>query len=163
MDRFKFKAKIEIIGVNPFVFLPDKVLHEVFMQAGKNKGKIPVKMKIDGYEFTQTLIKWSGSWRLYLNTPMRKAAQKDVGDVANFEIAYDPIERVFPMQPKFEKALLENKEAKKVFDSLRPSLQLEINRYFSFLKTESSVDRNVTKAIQFLLGNGRFVARDKPK
>ena len=163
MDRFKFKAKIEIIGVNPFVFLPDKVLHEVFMQAGKNKGKIPVKMKIDGYEFTQTLIKWSGSWRLYLNTPMRKAAQKDVGDVANFEIAYDPIERVFPMHPKFEKALLENKEAKKVFDSLRPSLQLEINRYFSFLKTESSVDRNVAKAIQFLLGNGRFVARDKPK
>ena len=120
-------------------------------------------MKIDGHEFTQTLIKWSGSWRLYLNIPMRKAAKKDVGDVANFEIAYDAIDRVFPMHPKFEKALLENREAKKVFDRLRPSLQLEINRYFSFLKTESSVDRNVTKAIQFLLGNGRFVARDKPK
>ena len=92
-----------------------------------------------------------------------KSGQKRGGDVADFEIAYDPGERVFPMHPKFEKALLENKEAKKVFDSLRPSLQLEINRYFSFLKTESSVDRNVTKAIQFLLGNGRFVARDKPK
>jgi hypothetical protein len=163
MDMIKFKAKIEMIGVNPFVFLPERVLHEVFKQARKNKGKIPVKMKIDGYEFTQTLIKWRGSWRLYLNTPMRKAAKKDVGDVANFDIAYDPTERVFPMHPKFEKALLENKEAKKVFDSLRPSLQLEINRYFSSLKTESSVDRNVTKAIQFLLGNGRFVARDKPK
>ena len=163
MDMIKFKAKIEIIGVNPFVFLPERVLQEVFLQAGKNKGKIPVKMKIDGHEFTQTLIKWSGSWRLYLNTPMRKAAKKDVGDVANFEIAYDPLERVVPMHPKFEKALLENKEAKKVFASLRPSLQLEINRYFSFLKTESSVDRNVTRAIQFLLGNGRFVARDKPE
>lgn len=159
----KFKAKIEIIGVNPFVFLPERVLKEVFKQAGKNKGKIPVKMKIDGHEFTQTLIKWSGAWRLYLNTPMRKAAKKDVGDVANFEIAYDPLERVVPMHPKFEKALLENKEAKKVFDGLRPSLQLEINRYFGFLKTESSVDRNVTRAIQFLLGNGRFVARDKPE
>ena len=159
----KFKAKIEIIGVNPFVFLPERVLQKVFKQAGKDKGKIPVKMKIDGHEFTQTLIKWSGSWRLYLNTPMRKAAQKDVGDVANFEIAYDPIERAVPMHPKFEKALLENKAAKKVFDSLRPSLQQEINRYFSYLKTESSVDRNITRAIQFLLGNGRFVARDKPK
>ena len=62
-----------------------------------------------------------------------------------------------------KKALLENKAAKKVFDSLRPSLQLEINRYFSSLKTESAVDRNITRAIQFLLGNGRFVARDKPK
>ena len=159
----KFKAKIEIIGVNPFVFLPEPVLHKVFVQAGKDKGKIPVKMKIDGHEFPQTLIKWSGAWRLYLNTPMRKAAKKDVGDVANFEIEYDPIERVFSMHPKFEKALLKNKEARKVFDSLRPSLQLEINRYFSSLKTESSVDRNITRAIQFLLGNGRFVARDKPK
>ena len=159
----KFKAKIEIIGVNPFVFLPGRVLHKVFMQAGKDKGKIPVKMKIDGHEFTQTLIKWSGSWRLYLNTPMRKAAKKDVGAVANFEIAYDPIERAVPMHPKFEKALLENKEAKKVFDSLRPSLRLELNRYFSYLKSDTSVDRNVTRAIQFLLGNGRFVARDKPK
>ena len=163
MDMIKFKAKIEIIGVNPFVFLPERVLREVFTQAGKNKGKIPVKMKIDGYEFTQTLIKWSGSWRLYLNTPMRKAANKDVGAVANFEIAYDPIERAVPMHPKFKQALLENKEAKQVFDSLRPSLQLEINRYFSYLKNEDSIDRNVTKAIQFLLGNGRFVARDKPK
>ena len=163
MDMLKFKAKIEIIGVNPFVFLPERVLQEVFTQAGKNKGKIPVKMKIDGHEFTQTLIKWSGAWRLYLNTPMRKAAKKDVGDVAIFEIAYDPIERVIPMHPKFEKALLQNKEAKKIFDSLRPSLQLEINRYFGYLKAESSVDRNVAKAIQFLLGKGRFVARDKPK
>ena len=163
MDMFKFKAKIEIIGINPFVFLPERVLRKVFLQAGKDKGKIPVVMKIDGHEFQQTLIKWSGAWRLYLNTPMRKAAKKDVGDVANFEIAYHPDERVFPMHPKFEKALRENKEAKKIFDSLRPSLQLEINRYLDSLKTESSVDRNVTKAIQFLLGKERFVARDHPK
>ena len=39
----KFKAKIEIIGVNPFVFLPERVLHKVFVQARKDKGKIPVK------------------------------------------------------------------------------------------------------------------------
>lgn len=161
MDMIKFKARIEIIGVNPFVFLPDDVLQQIFTQAGKDKGKIPVRIKIDGHEFTQTLIKWSGSWRLYLNTPMRKAAGKDVGDLADFEIAYDPVERTVPMHPKFEKALRENKEAKEAFDSLRPSLQLEINRYFGSLKSESAVDRNVTKAIQFLLGKGRFVARDK--
>jgi uncharacterized protein YdeI (YjbR/CyaY-like superfamily) len=137
-------------------------LDAVFKQAGKDKGKIPVKMTIDGHEFVQTLVKWKSAWRLYLNTPMRKAAQKDVGDLADFEIAYDPIKREFPMHPKFRKALKENKQAKEMFDSLRPSLQLEINRYFSFLKTEESVDRNVKKAIQFLLGKGRFVGRDQP-
>lgn len=158
----RFRAKIEIVGVNPFVFLPDKVLQEIFKQAGKSKGKIPVKMKIEGHEFIQTLIKYSGAWRLYLNTPMRNAAKKGVGDVANFEIAFDPIERVVPMHPKFERALAENEKAKNAFDNLRPSLRLEINRYLGFLKTEESVDRNVSKAIQFLLGKGRFVARDKP-
>lgn len=161
MDMIKFTATIEIIGVNPFVFLPESVLNEVFKQASKNRGKIPVKMKIDGHEFTQTLVKWKGAWRLYLNTPMRKAAQKEVGNVADFEIAYDPVTRVFPIHPKFKKALKENEQAEEIFNSLRPSLQLEINRYFGFLKTETSVDRNVDKAILFLLGKGRFVGRDK--
>jgi hypothetical protein len=157
-----FSAKIEIIGVNPFVYLPDNVLKSIFIQANKDKGKIPVKIKIDGYEFPQTLIKYSGQWRLYLNTPMRKSANKDVGDKAKFEIWFDPEERIVAAHPKFIKALKENKEAKKKFDSLRPSLQLEIIRYLSFLKTEESLDRNVMKAVNFLLGKQRFIGRDKP-
>lgn len=109
----KFDAKIEIIGINPFVFLPEGVLETIFKQAGKDKGKIPVKIKIDGHEFTQTLIRYSGYWRLYLNTPMRKAARKEVGDTVSFEIEVDNTERKIPMHPKFRKALKENKEAKK--------------------------------------------------
>jgi len=160
--KIKFSAKIEIIGINPFVYLPDKVLKLIFIQAGKAKGKIPVKIKIEGHEFIQTLIRYSGDWRLYLNTPMRKAAKKEVGDTADFEIVFDPEKRVIPSHPKFVKALNENKEARKIFDNLRPSLQLEIVRYLSFLKTEESVNRNVLKAINFLLGKERFIGRDKP-
>jgi uncharacterized protein YdeI (YjbR/CyaY-like superfamily) len=165
MDSTKtkiFSAKIEIIGVNPFVYLPNNVLKFIFIQANKNKGKIPVKIKIDEHEFPQTLIKYSGQWRLYLNTPMRKSANKDVGDKAKFEIWFDPEERIIPALPKFIKALKENKEAKKIFDSLRPSLQLEIVRYLSFLKTEETLDKNVMKAVNFLLGKQRFIGLDKP-
>ena len=158
----KFSAEIQIIGVNPFVFLPDTVLDSIFKEANKDKGKIPVKMKIDGHEFTQTLIKYSGHWRLYLNTSMRKIAKKEVGDIANFEISFDPEERVIPMHPKLFKALSENREAQKIFNSLRPSLQLEIVRYISFLKTEETIDKNVLRAVSFLLGNGRFIGGDKP-
>jgi hypothetical protein len=158
----KFSAEIQIIGVNPFVFLPDAVLSSILREANKDKGKIPVKMKIEGHEFIQTLIKYSGHWRLYLNTPMRKIAKKEVGDIANFEIAFDPKERVIPMHPKLIKALKDNSEAHKIFDSLRPSLQLEIVRYLSFLKTEKSIDKNVLRAINFLLGKERFIGRDKP-
>ncbi|MES2555292.1 MAG: YdeI/OmpD-associated family protein [Bacteroidota bacterium] len=157
-----FSATIEIIGINPFVFLPEDVLKAVFLQAGKEKGKIPVKMTIDGHEFPQTLVKYSGHWRLYLNTPMRKAAGKDVGDTAVFGIWFDPEERIVPMHPKFSKALDENPDARELFESLPPSRRLEIVRYLSFLKTEESLDRNITKAIGFLLGKDRFIGRDKP-
>lgn len=163
MNKSKsFTATIEIIGINPFVFVPDEVLNTVFQQAGKDKGKIPVQLTIDGHQFPQTLIKYSGHWRLYLNTPMRKAAQKEVGNSATFELWYDPEKREVPMHPKLAIALQEHKNAQIVFDSLPPSRRLEIVRYISFLKTEESIDRNVAKTIRFLLGNERFIGRDKP-
>ncbi len=157
-----FKAKIEIIGINPFVFVPDKQLKELFNEAGKDKGKIPVKIKIDDHEFIQTLVKYSGHWRLYLNTPMRKAAKKDVGDSATFEIRFDPVERKIEIHPKFKAALTKNKKAAKVFKSLSPSLRLEIVRYLAHLKTEESLDKNIKRAINFLLGKERFIGRDRP-
>ncbi len=158
----RFKAKIQIIGINPYVLLPPKILSDIFKQAGKDKGKIPVKMTIDGQPFIQTLIKYSGHWRLYLNTPMRRAAAKDVGDNAVFEIAFDPVERVITMHPKLTEALQENKTAKKIFDSLPPSRRFEITRYISALKTEASIEKNIKRAIQFLSGKERFIGRDKP-
>ena len=161
-SKNKFTAQIEIIGINPFVFLPDKALEKLFAEAGKSKGKIPVTMKIDGHPFTQTLVKYAGHWRLYLNMPMRKAADKDVGDTAVFEIAYDPADRSIPMHGKLAAALSKNKSAKKIFESLSPSLQAELNRYLAALKTEESVKRNVERAINFLLGKERFIGREKP-
>ncbi len=158
----QFKAKIEIIGVNPYVLLPSKVLTTIFKQAEKDKGPIPVCGTIDGNKYIQTLVKYSGKWRLYINGPMLKTSKKKVGDTIVIQIEFDPIERVIPFHPKLELALKNNQEAKTIFDQLSPSLQKEIIRYISFLKTEVSVDKNVTKAIQFLLGKERFIGRDQP-
>lgn len=155
-----FKAEIKIIGINPFVFVSEEALNYIFHQSGKNKGQLPVKMKIDGHEFKQTLVKYAGDWRLYLNTPMRKAAGKDIGDTATFEIEFDTEERTISINPKLVQALAENKQAKDVFDGLTLHLQKEIIRYIANLKTEESIDRNVKKAIQFLLGKERFIGRD---
>lgn len=158
----EFRTKIEIIGINPFVFIPNGVLNYIFEKAGKNKGKIPVRIKIEGHEFEQTLIKYRGHWRLYLNTPMRKSAEKEVGQMINIEIEFDPNERKIPFHPKFRKALKENETAKKIFDNLTPSLQKEILRYLSLLKTEESINRNVRKAVNFLLGKEKFIGRERP-
>src|SRR5882724_6193116 len=88
--KMKFSAKIFKIGVNPYVLLPSAVLKKVFKQAGKDKGHIPVIVIINDQSFVQTLVKYSGKWRLYLNGPMRKVAGKDVGDSIQVSVQYDP-------------------------------------------------------------------------
>ena len=155
-----FSAKIYKIGINPYVLLPQIVLDSLFKQAGKDKGAIPVRGTLNGNAFTQTLVKYSGKWRLYLNAPMRKTAGIDVGDTANVKIEYDPEPRIVPMHPKLQQALAKNKKAKEAFEVLTPSRQKEILRYIGFLKSEESVITNVEKVIQNLLGKGRFGGRE---
>jgi hypothetical protein len=159
---FSFTSKIFIIGINPYVLLPDKVLKDLFKQAQKDRGPIPIRGTLNDKPFIQTLVKYRGKWRLYLNGPMREAAGIDVGDLANVTVTFDPIPRTVAVHPKLTAALAKNKRAKKIFDALVPSLQKEIIRYISHLKTELSIDRNVRKAIRFLLGKERFIGRDKP-
>jgi len=157
-----FSARIFKIGVNPYVFLPKDILRSLFDEAGKEKGHIPVRITINKQSFDQTLVKYSGKWRLYLNTPMRRLAQKDTGDVINIKIEYDPKDRTEPLHPEWEKALRKSKKAKEVFEKLSPSRQKEISRYLNHLKTKESLTKNIKRAIGFLQGKGRFVGRNNP-
>lgn len=158
----QFKAIIDIIGINPFVFVPEKLLNEIFRQAGKEKGPIPVCGAINGTAFTQTLVKYAGHWRLYINTTMLKDSPKRIGETVDISLKFDPTDRTIEQHPKLRKALQENPEAKRIFDTLPSSRQKEVVRYISSLKTEESIDKNVARAIQFLLGKNKFVGRDKP-
>lgn len=155
-----FQATIHMIGVNPFVFLPEEILRHVFEAAGRNRGPVPVHGTIDGHPFIQTLVRFSGDWRLYVNMPMLKSAQKQVGDEAIFQLAYDPNPRIVPMHPKLEAALQQHPEAQQAFDQLSPSRQKEIKRTIHHLKSEAAVDRNIERAIRFLRGEARFIGRD---
>ncbi|HEX8545561.1 MAG TPA: YdeI/OmpD-associated family protein [Cytophagaceae bacterium] len=161
MDRFK--AQIEIIGINPFVSVPEPILQNIFNQAGTNKGPIPIRGLINDKPYQQNLMKYLGHWRLYINTSMLKASPRRVGETIEVTILFDEEDRTIHPHPKLLKALNENPEAKAVFEKLTPSRQKEIVRYIRQLKTEESVEKNVIKAIDFLLGKGRFVGRDHPK
>ena len=155
----EFTAKLEIIGINPFVFVPENVLSAVMAQAGKDKEPIPIRGTINGVAFQQTLVRYSGAWRLYVNTEMLKDSPKRIGEKVRLTIAFDPADRSISPHPKLVEALAQNAQAKERFDALPPYQQKEIVRYISFLKTEASVERNVAKAIDFLLGNGPFIGR----
>ncbi|HXS37910.1 MAG TPA: YdeI/OmpD-associated family protein [Flavipsychrobacter sp.] len=159
----KFKACIEIIGINPFVFVPENILQKLFKQNNKDKGPIPIRGTINDKPYQQTLIKYKGAWRLYINTFMLEDSPRRVGEIIKLTIEFDPADRTLTPHPKLTDALINNPRAQKKFDDLSPSLQKEIVRYISFLKTEGSVDKNVTRAINFLLGKERFIGREPMK
>ena len=155
----KINAVIEIIGINPFVFVPDSVLNELFKKNGKNRGPVPIKGTINAKPFRQTLVKYSGTWRLYVNTKMLKNSPERIGESVELFIEFDPSDRSIPPHPRLTEALRNHPEAKEKFDALSPSMQKEIVRYIASLKTETSVDRNIKRAINFLLGKESFVGR----
>lgn len=159
---YQFSAEIAIIGVNPFVFVPDSILQAIFKQAEKDKGPIPIFGTINDKPYQQTLVKYSGEWRLYINTAMLKNSPQRIGETVEITVDFDPKSRAIEPPESFLKALNENKEAKAVFDGLPASRKLEIVRYLARLKSEEILEKNVGRAIQFLLGKERFVGRDKP-
>jgi len=157
----EFNGEIQIIGINPFVFVPNHILENIFEQAGKAKSPIPVCGTINGKPYQQTLMRYQGEWRLYINTLMLEKSPKKVGETISLTVAFDPADRSVKPHPKFLHALKNNPAAKLKFEDLIPSLQKEIIRYISSLKTEKSVDANVKRAIDFLLGRSSFVGREK--
>lgn len=159
---FSFKATIHIIGINPFVFVPAKVLNAIFKQAGKDRSPIQVKGTINGDPFKQNLIRYKEEWRLYINTTMLKRSPQRIGERIDISIGFDPDARFIEAPAAFIKALNANKEAKKVFDRQIPSLQKEITRYLAKLKTPESLEKNIERAINFLLNKGSFAGREKP-
>jgi len=161
-SKYEFSATIGIIGINPYVFIPEEILSSIFIDAKKDKGPIPVKGTINEKTFTQTLMKYAGDWRLYINTSMLKDSPKRIGETISVTISYDPEERKIEMHPLLKQALQKNKKAKKVFDCLSPSRQKEIVRYIANLKTEEKIKENIVKAIRFLIGKEKFAGRDKP-
>ncbi len=158
----RFTAELRIIDGNPFVSLPTAVLQDVFHHAGRSTGPIPVRGTVNGKPYQQTLVKFRGAWRLYVNLNMLDDSPRRIGEVIDVTVGFDPSDRGIEPHPKLLAMLDTNPAAKKVFDDMAPSRRHEIVRYIDNLKNEESVDRNVRRARDFLLGKGRFVGRDRP-
>lgn len=155
----KFRAYIQIIGINPFVFVPPKILKAIFKQAGKDKGHIPIKGAINGKPYKQTLVRYSGEWRLYINTIMLKNSPKRISELVEITVSFDDESREIEMPVEFAIALKANKEAASVFDQLSAYRKKEMVRYLANLKTKESLERNIIKAISYLLGKEKFAGR----
>jgi len=155
-----FKAELAIIGINPFVYVPQTELQALFKAWGKDKGQIPVCGNVNGVPYEQTLVRYSGEWRLYINTTMLPGSPKRIGETIEVSIEFDPRDRTLHPHPDLIGALEQSKEANTVFQQLPPSRKKEIIRYISAVKTEGTRQKNIEKAIGFLLGKNPFAGRN---
>ena len=157
-----FEAELQIVGINPFVSVPGPILEAIFEAAGKRTGPIPIAGSVNGAPYQQSLVRHQGAWRLYVNTAMLKNSPRRIGERLELTVAHDPVGRDAPASPEFERALAAHPQAKAVFEGLRPSRQREIVRYIASLKSPASRERNVARAVAFLMGEARFVGLDRP-
>lgn len=164
MKWMHFKGVIKIYDGNPYVLM--SAARAKTLKSDWRK-PMPVLVQINGEPKTPWRINMmpigDGSFYLYLHGDVRKASKTKVGDTVSVSVIFDADYRNGPMHPMpdwFSKALADNPEAKQAWDALIPSRQKEILRYFSWLKSDEAIARNIEKALFVLSGNeGRFMAR----
>src|SRR4029453_4928524 len=110
-QKAKFTSVIYRLGINPVVDPPEDVLQALFAQAGRSKGPIRVCGKLNEAEFVQTLVRYKGAWRLYINGQMLTDSGLKGGDSAEIEIVFDPRPRDVPMPEELKAALQRDDKA----------------------------------------------------
>jgi uncharacterized protein YdeI (YjbR/CyaY-like superfamily) len=94
---------------------------------------------------------------------MLKNSPKRIGELVEINVSFDSESRDIEMSAEFAKALKANKEAALVFEQLTAYRKKEIVRYLASLKTKESLERNIVKAINFLMGKEKFAGRENPR
>ena len=160
----RFRAKIEIRGINPYVLVSAEQAQRLRPDWRK---PMPVRIQIGGKPDEPWRINMmpagDGSFFLYLHGQVRKESSSDVGDVVDVAVTFDEDYRGGPadtMPVLFAEALRQTPSARSGWDSLPPSRQKEILRYLARLKSAEALGRNVEQAVHVLAGGkGRFMGR----
>jgi hypothetical protein len=164
MTSVRFSSVIDIHGINPYVRVSAE--HAAVLKKGWRKA-LPVLVRVNGKPDRPWRINLmpigDGSFYLYLHGEVRKASSTKPGDLIEVELQFDEEYRAgptHPMPPYFSEALEQNQRAKQAWNALIPSLQKEILRYFSRLKSPEAQARNTQRVLHVLSGGkGRFMAR----
>jgi hypothetical protein len=161
----RFKATIQITGVNPFLHV--SAARAVTLRRGWRR-PMPVLVRINGAPRprpwrTNMMPVGDGSFRLYLQTTVRRASGTQVGDTVRAEVRFDAKYRGGPQHPMpawFRRPLVANRKAWAAYQELIPSRKKEILRYLAQLKSPDARKRNVARALRALAGEPvRYMAR----
>lgn len=146
--QYRFKAEIYKTGINYCVDVPENITSEMTV----TKGYIKIKGTINTFPFNKSLVPVkNGPYRLFVNIQMLKGSNTTIGKTADFKIEQDF--NVKKKQYVIPKMLTEQLIASKLyedFNSLSESKRNLILKYLSFIKTEKTLERNISKLIDQL-------------
>lgn len=160
----RFRATIEMNGINPFV----RVSAAQAARIRKDWRKpLPVLVRVNDKPEKPWRINMmpvgDGSFYLYLHGDVRKASGTKTGDSVAVELEFDESYQNGPMHPMpawFRAALDKNSRAEKAWEAMIPSRKKELLRYFAGLKSTEAQERNLQRAIHVLAGGkARFMGR----
>jgi hypothetical protein len=160
-----FSAEVQIVGVNPYVLVNDEQVQA--LKPGWRR-PMPVLVKLNGAPDTpwrtNMMPVGGGEFYLYLHGGMRKAAHVKVDDEVSVTLRFDDTYRNGPLHDSpdwFQEALEVSPLAMENWNTLTPSRQKEVLRYFAALKSDLAKKRNLIQALRVLEGeNDRFMGRD---
>jgi len=164
VGALRLSSLIEIVGANPYVLVDAGRASQLKRDWRR---PMPVTFKVNDMRdevWRVNLIPvGDGTFRLYLNGEIRKAAGIVVGDIVSLDIEFDDDYRGGPLHQMpswFGEELERNVPARRGWERLIPSRQKEILRYFAALKSPEAEQRNVRRALNVLAGGeGRFMGR----
>jgi hypothetical protein len=164
MGNLRFRAAIEMNGINPFVLV--SATRAARIQKSWRK-PMPVLVRVNGKPEKPWRINMmpvgDGSFYLYLHGHVRKASGTKAGDFVTVELEFDGDYKNGPMHRMpswFRIALAKNSRARKTWEALIPSRKKELLRYFAELKSAEAQTRNLQRAIHVLAGGkARFMGR----
>lgn len=146
--KHSFKAEIYKTGINWCVDVPLEITELMISE----KGKINIKGKINGFDFTKTLMPVKNSLhRLYVNQAMMKGGKTALGETATFEIEQnnEKAEKEYPI-PLLLIEQLKKEQLTTAFESLTASRKKDILKYLNYIKTEATLLKNIDKLINQL-------------
>ncbi len=146
-----FTATIHKLGINPCVDVPKEIVTALLLAAKKKNAPVQVKCELLGTLFDANIVRYAGNWRLYLNTPVRKSSQRDVGDTVEIMLHYDPTIRMPPMPQAFRQALKDDTEALRLW-RLRPSAKrYEMLQYLNGKTNDAALAASIIEVIERLM------------
>jgi hypothetical protein len=144
----RFVAAIYKIGILRCVSVPPEIVAQ--FPGGR---AVPVAATVAGRTKRTTLIPASdGTFRLYLDTAMRKAAGVDAGEPVAVALCLDHASRELPVPGDFNRALARVAPAKREFAAATPAMRREVLRYIEHAKAPETRARHIAQCVRVLAG-----------